>query len=163
VSSLFEQRIDEMDLEPILVKAIDREEGYGWSLDHAKAVAAEYRRYLILCEENPDIPVVPSNLIDDFWHLHILDTQKYADDCEEYLGYFLHHFPYFGMRGEEDAENLTRAWHHTRELYVRRFGPIPEQYWPMSNRCPNCGKRCRSKNSDTFMERRPRLADLAMA
>jgi hypothetical protein len=149
-----------MDLEPIMVKAMDAEEGHGWALDFTLAVAEEYRKYLVLCLENPDFPVVPSNYVDDFWHLHILDTLKYEGDCYAYLGYFLHHFPYFGMRGAEDAENLTKAWLRTRELYEERFGTIPEQYWPMSNRCPNCGRRCNSKRSDPFMDERPRLADI---
>jgi hypothetical protein len=155
--------LSELDLEPIMVKAMDSDEGYGWSLEFTKAVAAEYRRYLVLCFENPDTPVVPSNFVDDFWHLHILDTEKYHDDCEEYLGHFLHHFPYFGMRGPEDAANLTRTWFETRDLYTRRFGPLPEEYWPISNRCPNCGQRCKSKRADVFIDARPRLADLVTA
>src|SRR5262249_40432374 len=146
----FTRPLAEMDLEPVMVKAMDPEEGYGWTLDFTVAIAEEYRRYLTLCVENPDIPVVPSNFVDDFWHLHILDTEKYQEDCQEYLGFFLHHFPYFGMRGPEDAANLTAAWLRTRELYRDRFGPIPDQYWPISNRCPNCGKRCHAKKSDVF-------------
>lgn len=159
----FAKPLEQMDLEPIMVKAMDPEEGYGWTLEFTLAVAEEYRRYLTLCVENPDLPVVPSNYVDDFWHLHILDTEKYLDDCETFLGYFLHHFPYFGMRGPEDAANLTAAWMQTRELYVRRFGPIPEEYWPLSNRCPNCGKRCASKRDEMSSDVRPRLADLALA
>lgn len=57
---------------------------------------------------------------------------------------------------------LTKTWHETRNLYESRFGEIPEEFWPISNRCPNCGKRCKKK-SDTFMDERPRLADLVLA
>jgi hypothetical protein len=163
VSFTAERLMRDMDLEPIMVKAMDAEEGYGWSLDFTRAIAEEYRKYLVLCLENPDVPVVPSNYVDDFWHLHILDTQKYEEDCEDFMGYFLHHFPYFGMRGEQDAANLTKTWFQTRDLYTQRFGDIPEAYWPMSNRCPNCGKRCRSKSADPFTDERPRLASLALA
>ena len=97
------------NLEPLLVKALDTEEGYGWTLDFALEVAAEYRKYSALCQIYPDEPLVPSTYVDDFWHLHILDTLKYEDDSNNYYGYFLHHFPYFGMRGE-DAENLRKSW-----------------------------------------------------
>jgi len=151
---------NEMDLEPIIVKAMDKEEGYGWNLDFALSVSNEYRKYLILCVENPDFSAVPSNYVDDFWHLHILDTLKYEIDCHEFLGFFLHHFPYFGMRGEEDAKNLMKAWMATRDLYVARFGPIPEELWPISNRCPNCGRRC--SNSPEKQYKRPGIADLAI-
>ena len=98
------QSINKLNLEPIMVKTMDKDEGYGWSLEFTKQVATEYKKYLTLCLENPDFPVVPSSFVDKFWHFHILDTQKYAADCNEIFGTFLHHFPYFGMRGEEDEK-----------------------------------------------------------
>lgn len=44
--------IKNLDLEPIIVKAIDSEEGYGWSLELAQQIAEEYRKYLMfrLCK-----------------------------------------------------------------------------------------------------------------
>jgi hypothetical protein len=38
------------------------------------------------------------------------------------FGYFLHHFPYFGMRGEEDAANLRAASANMHAIYEREFG-----------------------------------------
>jgi len=149
--------IEDIDLEPIMVKVMDKEEGLGWSLDFTRKVAAEYRKYLILCKENPDFPMVPSVFVDDFWHFHILDTLKYQDDCEKALGYFLHHFPYFGMRNKEDANNLKKAWEESRNLYESRFGKIDEEIWPKSRRCPNCGRRCKRVDSYAVWDR-PRLA-----
>ena len=156
----------EMDLEPIVIKAMDAEEGMGWSFDFALKAAGEYRRFLALCVRNPDSPIVPSSIVDDFWHLHILDTAKYQEDCERYLGYFLHHFPYFGMRGEQDAENLKAAWERTLELYRRAFGEAPDsEFWPRSKRCPSCGRRCRRglDGTSAMDEKRPHFADLGLA
>ena len=157
----------QLDLEPIIVKAMDTEEGHGWALDFACRVSREYRRFLILCLENPDDPVVPSTLVDDFWHLHILDTQKYAEDCDRCFGEMLHHFPYFGMRGDDDAANLRKAWLKTLSLYQSTFGEAaPAKLWPHSNRCPNCGRRCNSVHGQgsesLFDERRPGLAGLQL-
>ena len=164
------QRIlSDLDLEPIIIKAMDTEEGHGWSLDFTCRIAEEYRKFLVLCFEQPDEPVVPSSFIDDFWHLHILDTQKYMEDCDQYLGYMLHHFPYFGMRGDEDARNLRRAWEKTLAFYEAAFSEeAPSDLWPKSNRCPNCGRRCkRGKkglvNNPVFDERRPKLADMGLS
>ncbi len=146
-----------LNLEPIIIKAMDTDEGLGWDFDLACRVAAEYRRFLILCLENPEAAVVPSNMVDDFWHLHILDTQKYAADCAEYLGFFLHHFPYFGMRGEKDAQNLADSWARTKEIYATAFGETPPaDLWPHANRCPRCGRRT---NNDIATATRPSLAD----
>jgi hypothetical protein len=126
-----------------MVKLMDAEEGMGWSLDFTKRIADEYRKFLILCKENPDVAIVPSSFVDDFWHFHILDTQKYQEDCETLFGYFLHHFPYFGMRGKEHEENLKKAWEETCQLYRTNFGELPIDLWLTSKRCPNCGRRCK--------------------
>lgn len=161
--------LSDLDLEPIIIKAMDAEEGHGWTLGFASRVAAEYRRFLVLCLEHPDEPIVPSSFVDDFWHLHILDTQKYMEDCDQYLGYMLHHFPYFGMRGEEDAHNLRQAWEKTLAFYGATFGAeAPPDLWPKSNRCPNCGRRRRKGDNEAidepvFDERRPRLADIGLS
>lgn len=148
--------INELDLEPIMVKVMDKDEGYGWSLDFTMRVAEEYKRYLTICLENPNFPMVPSTFVDEFWHYHILDTQKYQEDCKDTFGYFLHHFPYFGMRGEQDAQNLKSAWMESCALYEARFGAIDKELWPVSNRCPNCGVRCRD-SIQYAQEERPRL------
>ena len=161
--------LTDLDLEPILIKAMDAEEGHGWTFDFACRVAQEYRRFLVLCLEHPSDPIVPSSLVDDFWHLHILDTQKYIEDCQHCFGSMLHHFPYFGMRGEKDAANLREAWLETLALYQSTFGmAAPEHLWPHSNRCPNCGRRCRdvqdaNSTDGVFDSQRPRLADLGLS
>ena len=34
----------------------------------------------------------------------------------------MHHFPYFGMRGEQDAKDLENSFGKTKELYLKTFG-----------------------------------------
>jgi len=76
---------------------------------------------------HPEETLAPSKDVDRFWHGHILDTLKYAEDCEKVFGYFLHHFPYFGMRGAEDAANLAAAAEHTKRLYQQEFSNTPNK------------------------------------
>jgi len=141
------QKLAKLDLEPIIIKAMDPDEGLGWSFKHACEVAEEYRKFLALCAGDDENSTVPSSLVDDFWHLHILDTEKYAEDCEQFLGFFLHHFPYFGMRGETDEKNLNTAWQCTLDRYKSTFGGCPpESLWSKSNRCPKCGRRSKLCN-----------------
>ncbi len=134
-----------IDFSMVKLKLMDTEEGEGWSADHCDRVEREYRRYLVLSRQYPDKAVVPSKVVDTFWHFHILDTQAYADDCDRAFGYFLHHYPYFGMRGEQDAQALGTAYDETLALYEAHFGPAPEDLWSRegASRCPNCGRRCR--------------------
>lgn len=119
--------IEELDLESIKVKLVDPDEGEGWSADQADEVEKWYKRLLFLVWKYPDEPVVPNRFIDEFWHQHLLDTLKYAEDCERVFGHFFHHFPYFGMRGEGDARDLQRAFEGTLSLFQREFGEMPTQ------------------------------------
>ena len=114
--------IQALDLDCIKLKLMDKEEGMGWSRGHADRIELEYRRFLALMARFPGETIAPTKDVDKFWHGHILDTMKYAEDCERAFGYFLHHFPYFGMRGEEDAKNLDAAAERMHALYEREFG-----------------------------------------
>ena len=113
---------EHLDLDPIKVKLTDPTHGEGWSHEKVERVAIQYRRFLTLIRENPNAAIVPTEAIDDFWHYHILDTSKYAEDCNEYFGYFVHHFPYLGLRGDDDVKRLEDAFENTKSLYEARFG-----------------------------------------
>ncbi len=114
--------IQALDLDPIKLKLMDPVEGHGWSREYADRMELAYKRFLILSVTYREETLAPSKDVDRFWHGHILDTLKYAEDCEKVFGYFLHHFPYFGMRGAEDAANLAAAAERTRQLYQQEFG-----------------------------------------
>lgn len=114
--------INVLDLDCIKLKLMDAEEGHGWSREYADQMELAYRRFLALMTKFPEETIAPTKDIDKFWHGHILDTMKYAEDCERVFGYFLHHFPYFGMRGEEDAKNLEAAADRLHALYESEFG-----------------------------------------
>jgi len=116
------QAIADLDLEPIKVKLMHEASGEGWSLQKANAVELEYRRFLYLMKTFPHEQTAPLMDVDTFWHYHILDTMKYAADCEAVFGYFLHHFPYIGLRGEEDEEVHHRVGERMKELYEATFG-----------------------------------------
>ena len=120
-----------LDLDAIKVKLMHEESGEGWSRAYADAIEFEYRRFLYLMKKFPNEQVAPLFDVDIFWHYHILDTMKYAIDCKAVFGHFLHHFPYVGLRGEEDLDEHHRAGEHMRTLYeqtysedyIRREGP----------------------------------------
>jgi hypothetical protein len=114
--------IEALDLDPIKVKLMHKESGEGWSLEQANAVEFEYRRFLYLMKKFPRAGAAPRSDVDIFWHYHILDTLKYARDCEAVFGHFLHHFPYVGLRGEDDLALHERAGERMQELYEETFG-----------------------------------------
>jgi hypothetical protein len=113
--------IAELDLEPIKVKLMHQASGEGWTLEHADAIEFEYRRFLYLMKKFPHEAAAPLQDVDTFWHYHILDTMKYAADCDAVFGYFLHHFPYIGLRGEDDEAAHQRVGERMKELYEATF------------------------------------------
>ncbi|MES2757265.1 MAG: glycine-rich domain-containing protein-like [Pseudomonadota bacterium] len=111
-----------LDLDPIKVKLMHQESGEGWSREYADAIEFEYRRFLYLMKKFPHEQAAPLFDVDIFWHYHILDTMKYAEDCHAVYGYFLHHFPYVGLRGEQDMEVHHQVGERMRELYEQTYG-----------------------------------------
>jgi cytidine deaminase len=116
------EAISELDLDPIKVKLMHEPSGEGWTLERANAVEVEYRRFLHLTKAFPNEEIAPVEDVDTFWHYHILDTMKYADDCQAVFGHFLHHFPYVGLRGDEDLADRDRSGDRMRALYEETFG-----------------------------------------
>lgn len=114
--------VKELDLTPIKTKLMHVESGEGWDLEKANAVEKEYRRFLCMMKQYPDEHIAPMVLVDTFWHYHILDTMKYAADCEQVFGYFLHHYPYVGLRGGDDEKVRLDSGERMRVLYEAMFG-----------------------------------------
>jgi len=111
-----------IDLDPIKTKLMHVASGEGWSLDKANAVEKEYRRFLCLMKLYPEEDTAPLVDVDTFWHYHILDTMKYAADCDRAFGYFLHHYPYVGLRGGDDEQFRVDSGERMRNLYETTFG-----------------------------------------
>ncbi len=63
----------------------------------------EYKQFLALMHWYPAAHLIPSEDIDDVWHTHVLNTDRYQADCATIFGCF-HHFPTFGASEEvQDA------------------------------------------------------------
>src|ERR1700687_5579826 len=147
--------IEALDLEPIKFKLMDPEEGQGWSKEYVERMAIAYKRFLTLLVTHPETTVAPSKDIDKFWHGHILDTMKYAEDCERVFGYFLHHFPYFGMRGAEDAAQQAQADKDMHRLYEQEFGEPMPQSETTNSASAYCMASMRAKNAAYCMASKP--------
>ena len=152
-----------LDLEPIKFSLTQREEGVNWTLNKAEMVETWYRRFLYLSSLYTDKAIIPSKDIDIFWHTHILDTKKYMSDCENLFGRYFHHFPYFGMRGTKDRNNLEDAFQKTDELYLQHFGESP-----LSIRIADCGALCNEptpnwEGNSLYPNERPTLAGMDAA
>lgn len=118
-----------LDLSNVRMKLADAGEGPGLSVEEIDLMENEYRKFLVLQLMYPGADIVPCKVVDEMWHRHILDTAAYRQDCDAIFGRFLDHFPYFGMRGDADAQALSDAYVDTLERYRIAFGEPPENTW----------------------------------
>ncbi len=120
--------IADLNLEPIKNKLMDAQSGEGWSRAKVEAMDLEYRRFLHLMHAFPNQSVSPTKAVDTFWHYHILDTQRYAADCDAVFGCFMHHNPYGDESGADAGED---SGVRMRDMYEATFGEAyirPEVY-----------------------------------
>ncbi len=125
-----ELELPTFDLGPIKYQLMRNADGEAWNPEKCERIEVEYRRYLALCKNHPEQVIVPSKSVDQFWHVHILDTLKYHQDCDHYFGFYLHHFPYFGMRGDADKKALAESFAASQTLYQDAFGDLPASEQP---------------------------------
>src|SRR5262245_15423178 len=91
-----------------------------WGDDYARRVLDEYRKFAFLAVTAGHL-VVPSDQVDQAWHLHLLYTRSYWDHfCPEALGQPLHHGPSTGAPTEQ--ERLVDGYARTLASYERFFG-----------------------------------------
>ena len=118
-----------LDLTNIRRKLADPEEGKGYDEAYLDLAEQEYLRFLAMRRARPEASIVPCKVVDEMWHQHILDTIAYRHDCDAIFGRFMDHFPYFGMRGPDDAQALSDAYDQTLDCYRSAFGEPPEGTW----------------------------------
>jgi hypothetical protein len=132
------ERVSRLDFRMLKAKLAEE---HGWTPEFTDEAEELYRMFLALNARYPDRKVCPTGPIDEFWHSHIVDTRAYMRDCDAVFGEYLHHFPYFGMRGPEDKEDLERTFRESVELFIVHFGIDPtsgdtEARGCSSQRCP---------------------------
>ena len=130
--------IQNIDFGKIKFKLYSKENEEKWTKEKICLAEAEYKNFLMLIKLYPEKLIVPSKIMDEFWHMHILDTEAYRKDCKEIFGHFIDHYPYFGIHGNEDKQNLIDSFEETKKLYFKSFGVRISEF--ESARCE--GKPC---------------------
>jgi hypothetical protein len=123
--------IQALDLESVKIRAMDPELGEGWTREYADSIEVAYKNYLTMLTKYPEDAedILLSEDVDEFWHTHILQTTKYAADCQKVFGNFLHHEPHVGEVTSEDIERRDAQAEKTRRLYELEYGAGQESAW----------------------------------
>lgn len=101
-----------------------------WSPEEAVGAIDEYKKFIYLIGVSP-LPLTPSEVVDQVWHLHLLYTRSYWTDlCDGVLGRPIHHEPTKG--GREQARQFDDQYAQTLALYEDEFGcEPPDRFWPL--------------------------------
>ncbi len=102
----------------------------GWTLSYAQGAYSEYKKFIWLAKISRS-RVVPSEIVDKVWHLHITFTQSYWHDlCRDTLGFEFHHLP---SSNTKECQRLDyQHYKNTLKMYENEFGEKPDgRYWPV--------------------------------
>lgn len=107
--------LEGLDLQPIGTLLIQKKQ---WTPEQVKEAEIAYRRFLALIILNPGETLVPTDQIDEFWHMHILDSRKYEQDCKAVFGKYLHHDPHLA----KGTAAHTKAYERTKKIESTTYG-----------------------------------------
>jgi len=109
-------RVNILNFEQMNDKIAD---SYNWSKEEVSLMSDYYKKWLALhiCYKN--VSIAPNERLDQYWHMHILDTRKYMKDCDIVFGKYFHHYPYFGLEGDKQA--LSDGFDLTNVLFENHF------------------------------------------
>jgi len=99
---------------------------HGASLQEAETLFRETLKWLYLCYRSSiDCPESGCSMtpdlekIDWMWHTFLLFTKDYAEFCERYFGFFLHHVP---TQDEEEPREVDEA--EVRDRLERQYALV---------------------------------------
>lgn len=126
------QLAKDLRLSHVLAKAA---ENYSWEGAQAEYAREWYVKHWYLARKYPERPLAAvSKAADRLWHQHIIDTRKYAEDCDRILGRFMNHTPIYGTPSE--IEN--NAYQETLQLYEEEFSIWPSDHGQTSGDYSYC-------------------------
>jgi hypothetical protein len=94
VVSLMSTTIDTINIDLIVKQLRTKPRFADWTENRFALALAEYKNFLQFCKAHPDKTMGFSDDMDEIWHQHILNTEKYADDCNHFFGFYFHHRPH---------------------------------------------------------------------
>ena len=110
--------VSSIDLSKISAKL---QSHYGVSGDDVEVMSDLYRKWLALHMCYPNAELTPNELLDEYFGTHIFwILRAYSRDCEKLFGFYLHHYPYFGLEGDEQARDA--GFDLTNALFKKHFG-----------------------------------------
>ncbi len=106
--------IENLDLDSVIIRM---KRDAGLSTEQIQQAITEYKQFLELRLTSGEDKIVPTEMADKAWHYHILDTKKYAADCDNIFGEFMDHNP-----NPTDMLAFNDTVKNTHVLWKEKFG-----------------------------------------
>ncbi|MES2658028.1 MAG: hypothetical protein V4689_05390 [Verrucomicrobiota bacterium] len=104
----------------------------------AEQLFLDTKRFLYICASHSDKgPFSPTEIIDKGWHEFLMFTFSYQQFCTEFLGKFVHHWPF-----TPSVKVLPGGVHRSYCVAVEVFGADLSENWSISHNdisMSNCG------------------------
>lgn len=113
----------ELDLE-IIKNHILHRTSLGWSKEKVEQIEVWYRRFLYIRLHEKEAVLVPTNDIDEFWHIHMLYTKQYYNDCKKIFSCIVQHNPTVEPSKEEN-DLFLKNFKNSLELFQKYYNEIP--------------------------------------
>lgn len=110
------EKLKSLNLWSIAAYLTDSKKGCGWTLEQASRAIERYKTFLFISYLYPQLFLVPTPEIDRVWHVHILHTRQYCNDCQRVFGHFIHHEPDSEFGGKSHPSNFAQAFAQTQAL-----------------------------------------------
>lgn len=127
-------RVAAMNLSPVADQLVQYQ---GWTTERVVSAEQRYRRFFYLKAVLPKGMASPTEEIDQFWHQHIINTQRYGCDCERVAERFLHH-TFLSPTDPVQQQEIHAVWLATwicyeglfEEPYEETIGAALLDRWP---------------------------------
>jgi hypothetical protein len=137
------QRIDDEDFSGVKRKVREElaKQGQPTTDEFLDAGILALKQYYAVALLDPTNEHAVSDVIDPFWHAHILHTKEYIAFCDEVFGQYVHHEP-LDHALPDRLRHVARLYAYTGDVYRQMFNHIDGTFYPVSQGLPDARLLC---------------------
>jgi hypothetical protein len=125
------ERIDAEDFGPVVRKTREELAKQGITLTTADAEEGvlALKQYYAVALLDPLNRHAVSDVIDTFWHAHILHTKQYVAFCHDIVGNYIHHEP-LDHADTAKVREVASLYAYTAQVYATMFSYVNREFYP---------------------------------
>lgn len=123
--------IDDFDYSNVVWK-VNQEMSFTATPEYLHEGIANLKKYYAVALLDPFNEHAVSEMVDPFWHAHILFTQEYHKFCFQIFNQYVHHEP-LNPSDLSEVRRIGSLYTYTLETYHKLFNDISEDWWPSTS------------------------------